>query len=225
MKTAAIVAVVCTALLCFAQSRFSLLTPGEFHGNEVSAKSGERWVGLFDEPSGASWRLVTLRVTPFEDLDDDPGEHTGRRVAIVEEGTPVLLLKAPELLATVRVQSLQIRNRALSNGDAVDLSLGSAPYRLEVRNPKTPTGEISDGSELRLVNGTAVQTLYRLGDEVDGPDWSLIWAGDLDGDNKLDLFVNVSDHYNVEERILFLSTTAAAGRMVGEAGRRRTVGS
>ncbi len=49
-----------------------------------------------------------------------------------------------------------------------------------------------------------------------GPQY-LLWAGDLDSDNKLDLLMSFQDRgWNT---VLFLSSLAKPGELVGEAGR------
>lgn len=48
------------------------------------------------------------------------------------------------------------------------------------------------------------------------PKQYLLWAGDLDGDGKLDLMVNLSGYY--WETTLFLSSLAQPGKLVGKGG-------
>jgi hypothetical protein len=52
----------------------------------------------------------------------------------------------------------------------------------------------------------------------------LVWSGDLDGDRRLDLVLDVTDHDNVSEPTLFLSTRAHQGQAVGRAAALRTTG-
>jgi hypothetical protein len=54
--------------------------------------------------------------------------------------------------------------------------------------------------------------------------WALLFAGDLDGDGHTDLLMQLDDHYNVSETVLFLSSAAAAGQLLGEVARFRAVG-
>ena len=74
-----------------------------------------------------------------------------------------------------------------------------------------------------LSDGGTPQPVARLADRDDGHP-ALLWAGDLDGDGRLDLVLDESDHYNVTETTLYLSSTAAPGALVGRAGRHRTTG-
>jgi hypothetical protein len=43
----------------------------------------------------------------------------------------------------------------------------------------------------------------------------VIWAGDIDGDGRLDMILNLTNHYNIWMPTLFLSTAARKGDMVG----------
>ena len=54
------------------------------------------------------------------------------------------------------------------------------------------------------------------GERTETNEWKLLWAGDLDGDRKLDLYVQVSWHYNIVQHKLFLSSRAGAKRLVRE---------
>lgn len=52
----------------------------------------------------------------------------------------------------------------------------------------------------------------------------LLFAGDVDRDGRLDLLLDMSDHYNVSRLTLWLSTEAAKGDVVGEAAAFESVG-
>jgi len=66
--------------------------------------------------------------------------------------------------------------------------------------------------------------LSRDGDVPDFKGLRLIWAGDLDGDGKLDLLVDITNHYNGSGSALFLSSKAKSGEIVGLAAKLETVG-
>ena len=71
-------------------------------------------------------------------------------------------------------------------------------------------------AQLVLTSGNSTQVLYTLEGCGNDPGWSLIWAGDLDKDGKLDLYVTVNQHYNIVERRLFMSSQADEGQLVAE---------
>jgi hypothetical protein len=101
------------------------------------------------------------------------------------------------------------------------LKLGRRTYVLKVISPDKNPSPCRDqafprNAKLVLVTGKSSQTLYTLGDCGNEPYWYLVWAGDLDRDGKLDLYVDVTQHYDVSERRLFLSAPARRGRLVKE---------
>jgi hypothetical protein len=51
-----------------------------------------------------------------------------------------------------------------------------------------------------------------------------LWAGDLDLDGSLDLLLDTSDHENVTEMRLFLSSAAKHGQLVSEVAKFTRVG-
>jgi len=52
----------------------------------------------------------------------------------------------------------------------------------------------------------------------------LRWAGDLDGDGKLDLILAADHHYNLSTTRLFLSSRAKKGELVQEVAKFSTSG-
>jgi hypothetical protein len=42
----------------------------------------------------------------------------------------------------------------------------------------------------------------------------VIWAGDIDGDDRLDVLLDTSNHSNGEDTTLYLSSLAAPGQVV-----------
>ena len=68
------------------------------------------------------------------------------------------------------------------------------------------------------------QTLYEWPHGFSDQHCELIWAGDLDGDGKLDLYIDLSDHYNVMGKTLFLSSKRQPGKLVERIAQFLTVG-
>jgi hypothetical protein len=79
-----------------------------------------------------------------------------------------------------------------------------------------PHTDLPRNARLVLVFGELRQVLFSLQECGNDASWSLIWAGDLDRDGKLDLYVSVTQHYNVSQRKLFLSSTAGDKQLVRE---------
>jgi hypothetical protein len=65
--------------------------------------------------------------------------------------------------------------------------------------------DLSDATVV-LTHGRETQVLYSTDGFVDEPHFDVPWAGDLDGDRKLDLVVNLSRKYSLHPYRLLLSS-------------------
>jgi hypothetical protein len=199
-----------------------LIEAGTFHANEVSDADAGAWLGLFPEGKGYAWRDATVDVkTVRDDTVDGPDQSTGREVSVRGGGHPVFLVRGGEHLRVASVAGFrELELRALRNGDQIKLNIGTQQFVLRVANPRRGGDADMAGSSLELASNGITQTLYSAPENANEPDWEILWAGDLDGDGKLDLYVQLGD-----ERILFVSTQAASGQLVGSFAVFRTAGS
>lgn len=199
-------------------------TGGGFHGDEVSARTGETWLGLYVEKGRSALVPSVVRVEPVHDVivDNEPWQKTGKAVSVSRKGEPVFLVAGADELRPGPVLTARSRAATLTHTSDVRLSLAGEEYRLKVSTRgASESGVMSrDDAKLELSKGNVSQVIYGLGgagEETETVSWRLLWAGDLDGDRRLDLYVQVSDHYNVSRHKLFLSSRAGAGRLVREA--------
>lgn len=71
--------------------KIEILRPGVFHGSQVTAKDGERWLGLVKSGSQFRLRETTMRVRRAHDgIVDTEDEKTGQEVSVA--GPPPLFL-------------------------------------------------------------------------------------------------------------------------------------
>jgi hypothetical protein len=94
------------------------------------------------------------------------------------------------------------------------ITLGPAAYELTLDSTDP---DFCDAT-ITLSDGRASQTLYVPGGhpfDCDAPHFSVQWAGDLDGDRRLDLVTTFSPKYSWYPRQLFLSSAARPGELVG----------
>ena len=208
------------------RQRTRLIETGQFHGDEIAARSGQRWLGLYINGRGAVLRYSRLRVrTVYDDITDYGSKNkTGKQVSVASPREPVFLVNSATVLKpgpAISVFSEKVDfNKGLERFP-VKLRLGNKSYTLKVvspdKNPATcQSSSFPKNARLVLVSGKTVQTLYTLDDCGNDPSWYLLWAGDVDRDGKLDLYVNVTQHYDISERKLFLSSQASKGKLVKE---------
>lgn len=213
--------------------KVKLLTPGEFHGEEVTAKSGEKWLGLFRENDQYFLRFTKIKVRRvldpvFHDIDLKESRKTGKEVDVNNENKPIFLIKNAAMLHGGKVLTLfsqtdGYENNSMLNGFTKDFNLNGTNYTLKVVGDNPSNESLDVTSKLVLISGNSEQIVYKLG-ACDDCGWSLFWVGDLDGDGKLDLFADLNYHYNVTSRRLFLSSQAKDGELVKEVAIFSTVG-
>ena len=207
-----------------------LLRPGDFHGDEIQTAGGGGWLALVRSGSRVSLESVVVTIVPVRDslVDGDSGPITGRRVS-VEGKDPVLLARGIPGLRPGPVTEAQLdcadcgQPTEFNQHRYFRLQLDGEVYELEAFLPQ-PGEPFDENSEIRLSHRAAVQIIHRPTRVPDDPNWRVIWAGDLDGDGRLDLYVDTSDHYNMGLGRLLLSSAAGPGELVGEVAVFETTG-
>jgi hypothetical protein len=201
-----------------------LLEVGEFHGDEVRAKRGEGWLGLFLINSEHILLPTTITVEDVrDDLVNGENEMTGKNVSIIQDQAPLFLIKGLHLQAHKSVPTVFSEKKLLYDAPLTRFNFGGRDYEISASFHKEE--DAKKGVTLAISSGSETQTLRFIPDATEVPEnMSLIWAGDLDMDGKLDLYLDISDHYNVSQRALFLSSQAGKGKMVRKVAEFKTVG-
>lgn len=227
------VLLVVPALTQTSPPKIQLLETGGFHGDEVKARTGEKWLGLYVTRRGSSLIPSTVQVKRIVDEVNDPpksGQMTGKEVSVDQKNKPVFLIKSVGMMKPGAVVTVykggQDLPHALTEKSVVNLKLGQTNYQLKIVSHLRSSGErvVPPGAELIFTSDSRSQTLYKLNDLADGINWYLLWAGDVDGDGKLDLYLSLSDNENVTEHRLFLSHQARAGQLAQQVAKFRTTG-
>ncbi|MBI1807320.1 MAG: hypothetical protein HYR76_09755 [Ignavibacteria bacterium] len=209
------------------QSKFQLLFVGNYHAGEISANSGETWYGLFPSESGYELLATKIMVKAAHDIivDQDPSQQSGLKVSVDQPSRPLFLVKGPFPFKNGSIKSVFSGHQYLTSIHHLILNLGDTiQYNL------TTTGELIEGHssftnfKVNLTFGKIHQTVATMrGTDEDGPP-SILWAGDLDRDGKLDLLLDLTNHYNASEPTLFLSSQATEGKLVAKVASHRSVG-
>jgi len=210
-----------------------LLMTGHFHGDEVQAKSGEIWLGLFRTRNGGyELRNTKIKVDReydgIVDFGDKEVKTTGKALS-VPHGDPIFLVRGLSELKPGRVATAaptqpyrksEALDRHLTCGQTITLKFKNQCARLIVSGRPVKDKDGYDwqsfGYKVTLQCTGRSQVIYGSDDchvYIDGSP-SLIWAGDLDGDGRIDLFIDMTNHYNVSAPTLFLSSKAGRGRQV-----------
>ena len=201
------------------ETEIQLLQVGAFHGDEVSAESGEVWLGLYSTPDG--YALISSRITVetvYDPFVDNAGEKTGKVVSAEGQTRPLFLIKGLEAPEKGSIKTLSDEGAILSPGKSLNLRLddeNESQLTVYGEGDIGPNGFTSlENYSLELSKGHLSQELLAYS-STNGAIPTLLWAGDLDGDNQLDLVLNATPHYAViSAPMLFLSSMAKDGNLI-----------
>lgn len=226
----------------------ALQPPGTFHAGETVARDGEAWLALRVDGGAARLEPVTLRVERVVDeMLDGPGERSGESVRARDGADALVFVRGAGLragavpiarLGAGEPWSTQTAQRIEFGGVAHELRTVCAARAAAAAGGSTGHGDRADAADaidcrVELARGSTVQTLARMagyrddtgtlaaGDEAP---LSLLFAGDLDGDGRLDLILDLSHHYNVRRPTLLMSRPAAPGDLLHVAASHEATG-
>ncbi len=204
-----------------AKLKIKLLETGEgFHGDQVNAKSGEMWLGLFKDKERYFLRNTKLKISPAHDnIVDEENIKTGKSVFTDNNAQAVFLLKNAKTLRQGEVKTVFFaedidESTELKNGSRKEFEFNGEKYILSVENKIQSDEFLGKGSKLTLSSNGKEQILTYLKDGCNDCYWNLYWVGDLDQDGKLDFYFDLSWHYNAMDKKLFLSSQAENGKLV-----------
>ncbi len=239
IRYASLLAIITAAPFALAEDTVQILTTGLHHGDEVTVESGPDWWGIFPEGDGFTLQSAPVTITIVEDgLVDDEGEATGKLVKVPQEAEPILLVRGIGAVKEGRIWAVKTESlpRMLYPGQIEAIRLDDHPNRDSLN--LAALGEVRDESDHREVGIFNYQIkIFNDSDQdrkrqvvLNIPELQtdatphLVWAGDLDRDGKLDLIFDATYHYNVTHLILYLSSAAKAGELVGKVAEWVTVG-
>lgn len=209
------------------KNKIQIIETGKFHNEEITAETGEMWLGLYAQGENYSLLPSVLTVeTVYDAVVDAADEKTGKSVKILVQTKPIFLIKGDGFVQSRTVKTVFDGEKTIGNSFDETYNFQGKSYRLyvETGNPKNAKSEtVDETSKLILTDGKTKQIIYSQ-EYCDDCSWSLSWAGDLDDDGKLDFYIDLSDHYNASHRRLFLSSKAGNGDLVKEVAKFVTSG-
>jgi hypothetical protein len=129
-------------------------------------------------------------------------------LAVAPAATPHLLLaEVPGVRLGPATTLVEYEASLTSDEPRLDMTLGDATYQLALRS----TDPALCDAAVTLTQGGTTQMLYLPEGQAfdcDAPHFSVQWAGDLDGDGRLDLVTTFSPKYSWYPRRLYLSSSA-----------------
>ena len=181
-----------------------LFQPGEGVFRSEAPRQTQGWLGLY---CGQKCELRPASIEYTLDARDED-----RINAFSRPREALLLFREVPGLVAGPVAEAYFESESLRRNAVVPLTLGDAKYELRV----TAKSEYLEGGVVTLRYGGVSQAIFRMPEFVDEAHLSLRFAGDLDGDGKLDLIMSNSWKYSLHPVQLYLSSAAKKGELVRE---------
>lgn len=202
-------------------------TGGGYHGEEIDARNGETWTGLFGDDLTFNLKPATVRIKRVRDSIIDgngPGEVTGKSVSVMSGKKPLFMIKGGTPPPPGPVTTLfffdrdadSAEDRSIRPGFKKDFTIGGKSYSLSARSGLDLKGKKI--MALLLESDDRSQILNAIPDGEGNYLGVLEWIGDIDRDGKPDLYLDLYMHDNVIDKNLFLSSMATKGTLVKLAG-------
>lgn len=211
-----------------------LTSGGVFHEDEIDPKSAEyAWMGLFRSDTGYYIANTKIKLAKAHDavLDEDGGK-TGWEVTPSVKDTALLLVSGLEYLRSKTVLKAEISKDQILPGEQQQFAYKGITYTLYATGNKkssTPENDLYAVTNYKLfikavINGRQYNQMLVSVKSFDDTMATILFIGDLDGDNVPDVIIDTTNHYNVTAPTLYLSKPASQNDLLKVVGMHVTVG-
>jgi len=190
----------------------ALITPDCYHKDEfLDIWCGMKWILLTDD--GKEAKCISVKPEFKKGIDDQYGDSSVC-VKVPESG---YLISGVKLKLGPATRAFIGRSPYFPQRDSVVVSL------LEQKKYCFLSKTLHSNEFIYLLyNGNSRFMLFAFRDR--DALYGIRWIGDMDGDGRLDVVLDASDHYNVSILRLFLSSEATSGELLRFEAQLRSAG-
>lgn len=196
-----------------------ILLESTFHEDEIDESYlNQKWFALVKNKKEYQLTKTKLIAKRIHDaiLDESENDKTGWEITTASKDTTLLLIEEQSYLSERKIQNYNLPEYIYPQ-DTISFSYQNRNYKLFATGGKRKETESSDwyivwNYKLYLtttVNGIEVTELLVASPRFDDAMIRILFAGDIDGDEKLDLILDNSNHYNTSSPTLYLSKPAS----------------
>ena len=208
-----------------------ILPPGTFHNDEVEPNADKiNWIGLFKGKDGFYLSSTKIKLENIYDavLDEDESQKTGWEVTTDRTDSCYILIEPMPYLKAMPVREAPLK-KEINPKEKVTFQYLGIEYtifavggiRYENQAPAVYNYKLYLTA---IINGQKVTDLLVSTPIFDDNMIQILFAGDIDGDQKLDLIIDTSCDYNAVTPTLYLSKPSDEGHLVKPVGSHTSVG-
>lgn len=207
---------------CMQESEVQIVKTGTWRGSHVDIDVSLDWYGLFSQQDGLKLEKVTVKVEEVSDpYVKALGEKVAKKVSIERPEKPIFLVAGKRFLKPGRVTGKHYAYNVLVPEQNVDILFkGEEKYQLSPYGSDFPN--LSDNENATdqygiWLRGGGKEQLIVEDKYFFGTGPRLVWSGDLDGDDRLDLLLDCICEDKASNMALFLSSIAEESELLGMA--------
>jgi hypothetical protein len=208
-----------------------IITTGQFHEDEIwDQVENENWLGLFKNDNQFYLDKADVKSKRVNDaIADNEDDMSGWQITTENKDTSILLVTKLDFLVKRKVNYLNLKKREIFPGDTIKFEFLGVEYELFAIGSKSETDGFVQYENYKLYltadnKGKKVTQLLVAQSGFDDEMIDILFSGDIDGDNILDLIIDTSNHYNGKSPTLYLSRPANSGQILTIVGQHKTVG-
>jgi hypothetical protein len=209
-----------------------ILQPGVYHGKEVSIGSEKmNWFGLIKQSNRYVFKKVKIGIYSMHDaLVDRDTDTTGKRVIVTDSVKPIILISGLSNTKEGEIPFVELKKHILYPSESMNFKFNDNWTSITAYGTVNPTEH--EGPQIRSYlleissskDGYKTKQFFAGTHGFDDAMFTFIWAGDLDADGAIDLIMDLSNHYNVDNITLFLSSKADEGQLLKRVAELKTTG-
>ncbi len=198
---------------CAEDNKIQIIKTGTWRGSHVNIDLSMDWYGLFNYDKGLRLEKVKVNVEEVNDpYVEALGEKVAKKVSVENANKPIFLIAGGKTLKPGPVVGKYYAYNVLVPEQNVDfLFKGTEKYQLSPYGTEFPNlsdNEAAAGQYGIWLKGGGKKQLIVEDKYFFGTGPRLVWSGDLDGDDRLDLLLDCICEDNASNMALYLSSAA-----------------